>query len=355
MRFFCHIMILVLFFESDLLQAQNSILNDTVIPKQYVVYKTDQKLQIDGVADESPWEKTDFTTAFIDIEGIKKPDYETKVKMLWDDQNLYVYAVLEEPHLWGNLKQRDTVVFYNNDFEIFIDPTGDTYNYGEIEINVLGTLWDLKLDKPYKIYGKPHTGWDIHDIKYAVHTVGTINDPSDTDRQWSVEFAIPLSELIALKEKERTIPVDGEQWRINFSRVEWEHDIVDGRYYRKQVNGQFLPEHNWVWSNQKVINMHEPEKWGYIQFSDKKPGSNVSFAEDKDLLPKQLIYALFRKNVALLKKNPGQLRSESGTVESAAGQFHYEVKKTKDGFDITLKDSRSEKNFNMSQNGLLKQ
>lgn len=29
-----------------------------------------------------------------------------------------------------------------------------------------------------------------------------------------------------------------------------------------------LPEDNWVWSSQNVINMHLPEMWGFIQFSN---------------------------------------------------------------------------------------
>ena len=30
-------------------------------------------------------------------------------------------------------------------------------------------------------------------------------------------------------------PRDGEQWRINFSRVEWHTDIVDGRYVKRRT------------------------------------------------------------------------------------------------------------------------
>jgi hypothetical protein len=64
-------------------------------------------------------------------------------------------------------------------------------------------------------------------------------------------------------------PCNGEQWRINFSRVEWEHEVVDGRY--RKVDGK--PEDNWVWSPQGVIDMHRPETWGILQFSTAKPGT----------------------------------------------------------------------------------
>jgi hypothetical protein len=64
-------------------------------------------------------------------------------------------------------------------------------------------------------------------------------------------------------------PRDGQHWRINFSRVEWDLDIVDGKYEKFKKR----PEHNWVWSPQGVIDMHRPERWGYLQFSTAKPGS----------------------------------------------------------------------------------
>jgi hypothetical protein len=36
--------------------------------------------------------------------------------------------------------------------------------------------------------------------------------------------------------------------------------------------GQPLPEDNWTWTPQGVVNIHYPEMWGYVQFSAKVPG-----------------------------------------------------------------------------------
>jgi len=57
-------------------------------------------------------------------------------------------------------------------------------------------------------------------------------------------------------------PKPGEAWRINFSRVEWQLRVRDGKY--EKVPG--TKEDNWVWSPQGVINMHVPEKWGSVRF-----------------------------------------------------------------------------------------
>ena len=56
---------------------------------------------------------------------------------------------------------------------------------------------------------------------------------------------------------------------MNCSRVEWRHQVVDGKY-RKVPRTK---EDNWVWSPQGVIDMHRPEKWGVVQFSTDKPGA----------------------------------------------------------------------------------
>src|SRR5690606_3613382 len=163
------------------------------------------------------------------------------------------------------LRQRDTVIFIDNDFEIFIDPDGDTHAYYEIEVNAFGTAWDLLLLKPYRDGGKAVTRWDIPDMKVGTHIDGTINHPADVDKGWTVEFSIPLSALKECSAKGR-LPVAGDQWRIDFSRVEWRIVIDEGRY-RKEINpatGRPFPEDNWVWSPQGRINMHMPEMWGYL-------------------------------------------------------------------------------------------
>ncbi len=215
------------------------------------------------------WQNAPWTSPFTDIEGNNKPApyYHTRLKMLHDAKGIYFYALMEEEHVWASITQRDAVVFYDNDFEIFIDPDGDTHEYYELEINPLGTLWDLFLIKPYRDEHSALDAWDIRDIPYAIALDGTLNDPSDVDTSWALEMFIPWAYL-AQRAHMPIPPGDGDYWRMNFSRVQWEHDIVDGRYVK--VPGK--PEHNWVWSPQGLIAMHYPERWGYVLFSGSSPG-----------------------------------------------------------------------------------
>ena len=64
---------------------------------------------------------------------------------------------------------RDAVIYHDNDFEVFIDPDGDNHLYYELEINALGTEWDLLLVKPYRDGGPAVNAWDIQGLRTAVH------------------------------------------------------------------------------------------------------------------------------------------------------------------------------------------
>jgi hypothetical protein len=72
--------------------------------------------------------------------------------MLWDYKYFYIAAQLQEPHIWATIKERDAIIYQDNDFEIFIDPDGDSHNYYEVEINAFGAFWDLLLLKQPGIY-----------------------------------------------------------------------------------------------------------------------------------------------------------------------------------------------------------
>lgn len=183
--------------------------------------------------------------------------------MLWDETWLYVAAELEEPHVWATLTERNSVIFHDNDFEIFLNPSCDARNYYEFEINALNTVWDLLLRVPYREGGTADSDWCIRGLRTAVHVDGTLNDPSDVDRGWSVEVAMPFA-AFDQHEGARCPPRAGDEWLVNFSRVEWDTRIVDGRY--RKIEGR--AEHNWVWSPMGLIDMHLPLRWGVVRFVD---------------------------------------------------------------------------------------
>jgi hypothetical protein len=304
-------------------------------PKGYLCYRATGPIQVDGRLDEPAWQSAPWTDHFVDIEGdVKpKPRFTTRAKMLWDDQYFYVGAMLDEPHVWGTLTKHDSVIFQDNDFEIFIDPDGDNHEYYEIEINALNTEWDLFLKKPYRDGGPAINEWEIPGLKTAVHVAGTINNAGDYDTGWSVEFAIPWKVLAEFAHRPAP-PREGDQWRVNFSRVEWRHQIVDGQY-RKVPNTR---EDNWVWSPQGVIDMHRPGRWGYIQFTTAAPGE-AKYRPDPAGPIRDRLMQIYQAQRSFREKNRHWAAKVEDLMlpdEPGLPQHTTSLKTTADGFDAAI-------------------
>lgn len=266
------------------------------LPKNYVCYRTAEKMTIDGKLDEQAWQKALPTASFVDIsgEGFATPKYDTQAKMLWDDRYLYVAAVLKEEDIKARLTQRDTIIYHDNDFEVFLDPDGDGLNYFEIENNARGVIFDLMLDKTYRCGGNFMIQWDCPGLLLKVHHDGTLNNAKDRDRSWSVEMAIPHQALTM----NFSNPLKaGQTWRVNFSRVQW-----------LKAKG---PEENWVWSATGKVDMHMPERWGFVYFSDKQVGNGAdTFTYPYDMAAYRLLWAMFYAQQDVYAKERNYIRSK---------------------------------------------
>jgi predicted metalloprotease with PDZ domain len=304
-------------------------------PKGYVCYQTRVPIQIDGRLDDEGWRRAPWTDSFVDIRGdsAPAPRFQTRARMLWDDTYLYVGAQLEEPHVWGTLLQHDSTIFQDNDFEVFIDPDGDNHEYYEIEINALNTEWDLFLKKPYRDGGPAVDEWEIPGLKTAVYVSGTLGDSRDSDTSWSVELAIPWKSLAEFAHRS-TPPRDGDQWRINFSRVEWRHEIVAGKY-RKIPN---TPEDNWVWSPQGKVNMHRPESWGYVQFSTAEPGQATYRVDPAAAIRDRLMQVYYAQNAYFGENNKWATSLDELKLPPARGlpQHTTSLRLTSQGYEATI-------------------
>ncbi len=251
------------------------------VPRRYLCRRVESPLVIDGSLSGPGWSEVAWTEDFVDITGSPalRPRFRTRVKMAWDDNFFYVGADMEEPHVWGTITEKNAVMFEDNDFEVFIDPDGDGLDYYEFEINALGSIWELSLPKPYGEGGVPVLGCNLSGLRSAVRVRGTVNDPSDEDEGWSVAVAFPWAGLAKFNKESSTPPQPGDIWKVNFSRVQWRHEVVEGKYVRIPPHGtpiaeslnpeeQEHPEDNWVWSPQEAVNMHLPDRWGEVVFSE---------------------------------------------------------------------------------------
>lgn len=327
-------------------------------PKSYVCYRTDGALNIDGMPDEQSWYKAEWTDLFVDIEGDMKPKpaQKTRVKMLWDDDYLYILAELEETNIWAYLENHDEVVYLDNDFEIFIDPDNDAKNYFEYEVNAKGTVFDLFLPHPYRHSSNALHNWDFKDLKQSIKIDGTLNDGSDKDSKWTVELAIPFTDLSFGLDSGK--PNVDSPWRINFSRVEWNTKWENGKYVKvTNAEGKPLPEHNWVWSPVGAISMHMPERYGYLKFSDKIAGTEKeTFTISENEQMKKVLWAVFYREAKYFEKYKkftgiaGDLGSDLKSMYDDK-KYKLSISATTHTFEASLISSDKKVNMYITQEG----
>ncbi len=254
-------------------------------PPTYVCYKAPVAITVDGKITPAEWDAIPAISSFSDISGGSrpKPHLQTKVKMAHDDNGVYIAAWLEEPHLWATITQHDGTLFQENVFEFFFNPSNDTHNYLEYEVNALGTVWDLFLSRPYRDNPISCSNWEFAGMQSVVSVDGTVNNPGDTDKSWSVEVFIPWRSLLQVAPRVRRV-TEGTQMRVNFMRVQWPLEVKDGAYVKApKKEGQPTLESHWVWAPMGMPNIHMPEYWGYVQFTETAAGKgNVPFVRNTD-------------------------------------------------------------------------
>lgn len=307
---------------------------------------------IDGNLDKPCWRNVAWSDAFDDIRGADdapadaRPAQKTRVKMMWDDEYLYIGALLErEPHLPtpATFTDHNSPIYQqDSDFEVFVDVAGSCHGYKEFEVNAINTVWNLMLDKPYMDGGREHSGriakagendyYEVQQQKSATRVMqGNLNDPTQ-GATWSVEVAMAYTDLMAHLPESTKPPTPGSQWRINFSRVERKGEV------------------NWTWQPQIVwdaelhryrgyIDMHLPDAWGYLVFGDASSGPT----------PKDTTWPLRMAGMSLYyaqheyKRRTGIFAERVEQIadlidQAAVSSFHVEITLEGDSFETTVRE-----------------
>ena len=247
---------------------------------EYTAYRVEKPPRIDGHLYEACWRQAPLSPRFVDLVGGSPTVHDTRVAVLWDDQNLYVGFWVEEPLVEASLTERDSLIYNDNDVEVFIAGRDCYY---EFEINALGTIyevlfvWDDAIDTFPQLGSQPGArqwsgvdfsnhprggrlgfwDWDFPGLRSAVAVDGTLNDNRDRDRGWTAELAFPWNGMSLLAGDSRSLPPnDGDTWRISFSRF---------NQYREAPPAQ--DSSGWTMSPHGVWDSHIPELFPYIHFS----------------------------------------------------------------------------------------
>ncbi|HQZ34708.1 MAG TPA: carbohydrate-binding family 9-like protein [Ilumatobacteraceae bacterium] len=259
----------------------------------YVAHRINLPIGIDGDVTKPPWAHATWSHRFVDMASGRPGMYDTRAAILWDTTNLYFAVAAEEPFVSAELTERDSIIFQENDLELFIDG-GDSYY--ELEVNAANTVYEVffiwrdaytrgsRFDQPqFDVHSPaaftfggdydrtPATFWtgshprgtrwaftnfDMPGLRTAVQVDGTLNDDSDIDSGWSLEVAIPWSSLAFLADGRSVPPQHGDEWRMFL-----------GRFQRLELSGnEVLPHPATALTSHGVYDTHQPDRWSRIRF-----------------------------------------------------------------------------------------
>ncbi|TMM53893.1 hypothetical protein FEE95_18525 [Maribacter algarum] len=261
----------------------------------YRAQKVCEQITIDGNIEKPVWRNATWSKRFVDMVTGDLGMYNTQSAILWNDTHLYFAFNAEEPFLEAKLTERDSIIFLENDLEIFIDG-GDCYY--ELEVNAANTIYEVffiwkdayqkggKFDTPqfdvhqrdaYTFGGDydrtgasfwkgtnprgirwAFTDFDMEGLETAVKLDGTLNDHSDVDKGWSLEIAIPWESLKILANGRTIPPSNGDVWSMFL-----------GRFQKLMLSGiEVQPHPAMALNSHGIYDTHMPSKWSKIEFAE---------------------------------------------------------------------------------------
>jgi hypothetical protein len=208
---------------------------------EYTVRRAAKAPVIDGELDDMVWKDAAPVVLRGSFDG-RQPSLRTEARLAYDDQGLYVAFDVEDPDVWGTLRERDAPIYEQEVVEIFLDANADGRTYNEMQVSPHNVNFDAYF--PARRQGMD-LSWDSG-MKTAVKVRGTLDNPGDRDEGWRVEMRIPFERLAEVPNRP---PKKGERWRFNLYRLEHVgRQQVEGQSFSPLFVGDFhaLPRFGWL-------------------------------------------------------------------------------------------------------------
>lgn len=259
---------------------------------QYTAYRTATPLSLEGSLSDPVWQRAPKSSRFVDMATGEPALLDTTCAVLWDDDNLYVGFWVEEPYPTAKQTERDSLIFRENDIEVFIDG-GDSYY--EFELNALNTVYEVffiwrdafhksgRFDLPefdvherdaYTFGGNfdrtedhfwkgtnprgvrwAFLDWDFPGLQTAVDIQGKLNDRSQPSKGWTAMLVFPWAGMKHLANGRDLPPKPDDVWRLFLGR------------FQKISVGDAEVQAAWCLSPHGTYDTHMPEKFTPVTFS----------------------------------------------------------------------------------------
>ena len=214
---------------------------------RYEVKRTSGRMIIDGKLDDRSWQSAntlEFQFPWDQQTGAKQ---KTTVRLLWDEENLYLGYDCEDTDITAIFEKRDDPTYRDDAVELFINPKPSQNGlYYGMEMNARAVLYDYLYIFPTLLLKR----MDFSGVQLSTHLRGTLNVRGDKDEGWTLEVAIPWKNFEELAPK--LPPAPGSMWTANLNR--W-----DGVEPARRLS-------QWSDSGMKAPNPHQPSRFGQLIF-----------------------------------------------------------------------------------------
>ncbi len=171
--------------------------------KEIEAVKITSPPKIDGILDDTVWKNIQPSGNFFmwqpGNEGTIPPEYQTEVKIAYDDNAIYVAAYMYDPNpklILSQFSQRDEVNVQADQFYIALNTYNDGINETRFYVTSAGTIGDSRASQ---------NGEDFnYDVVFSCRI-------SKDNKGWYAEFKIPYNAL-------RFPEVSQQNWSVNFYR-----------------------------------------------------------------------------------------------------------------------------------------
>jgi len=183
----------------------------------YTAVKIDEPPVIDGILTDPCWKRAE-TASLVSSRDGAAPLFPTIVRMMWDEDNLYIGFECRDTDAASTVFERDGPVSTEECVSVYMDADADSATYVVIDVAPTGVTADAFVIRRADGAGaKILRDWNCDGARTSVSVYGGGAEPGTEDRFWTVEMMVPLGEFLTAR---RIPPVPGDFWRVNFSRLE---------------------------------------------------------------------------------------------------------------------------------------
>lgn len=180
----------------------------------YVVRRAAGAISIDKDFHADQWAGAMVMANYLIPEGGGPAREQTTLRLLWDDENLYVHFIAYDTDMQATYTDRLEPIWEEDVAELFLQPDANGDSYHQFEVTPSGIMLALAIANTRQGTLADRADWDSG-ARCAARAVGSVNDPSDTDEFYKVVLAVPFKNLKFAGSK---APSAGDKWRFLGSR-----------------------------------------------------------------------------------------------------------------------------------------